>query len=86
LGVAHYRAEKWQAAIAALTKSMALRNGGDSSDWFFLAMVHQQEGRKDEARMCYDRAARWMEKNQAKDEELVRFRAEAAALLGIARK
>ena len=38
LGVAHYRAGDWKAALEALEKSMKLRNGGDSSDWFFLAM------------------------------------------------
>ncbi len=83
MGVAYYRAGKWQAAIKALTRSMELRNGGDSFDWFFLAMTHEKEGRKDEARKWYDQAARWMDKNQSKNEELNRIRAEAAALLGI---
>jgi hypothetical protein len=31
----------------------------------------------------YDKSVRWMEKNQSTDEELVRFRAEAAALLEV---
>ena len=47
LGVAHYRADDWKAAIDALTKSMELRKGGDSNDWFFLAMAHWQLGDKD---------------------------------------
>ena len=46
-------------------------------------MAHQQKGDKDQARQWYDRAAIWMEKNKPKDEELLRFRAEAAALLGV---
>src|SRR5262249_40893931 len=50
LGVASYRAGDWKAAIAALEQSMALRKGGDSNDWFFLAMAHGQLGDKDKAR------------------------------------
>ena len=84
LGVAHYRAGNWQAAINALEKSMELRKGGDATDWFFLAMAHWQLGHKDEARTWYDKAVEWMEKNEPKNEELLRFRAEAAELLGIA--
>ena len=86
LGVAHYRAGDWKAAIEALTKSMELRNGGDSFDWFFLAMAHWQLGDKPQARSWYDKAVAWMEKNQPKNEELIRFRAEAAALLGVNEK
>ena len=84
--MAHYRAGDWKAAIEALTKSMELRNGGDSNDWFFLAMAHWQLGDKTQARSWYDKAVPWMEKNQPKDEELLRFRAEAAALLGVKEK
>ena len=84
LGVAQYRAGDWKAAIAALDKSMELRNGGDSNDWFFLAMTRWQLGDKDEARKWYDKAVEWMEKNSPDNEELRRFRAEAAELLGLA--
>src|SRR5262249_43661708 len=35
LGAAHYRAGHWEAALAALQKSMDLRKGGDSFSWFF---------------------------------------------------
>jgi tetratricopeptide (TPR) repeat protein len=81
LGAAQYRAGDWLAAVEALTRSMELRRGGDSLDWFFLAMAYWQQGKKDDAREWYDKAALWMEKNRSKDEELSRFRAEAAALL-----
>ena len=81
--MAQYRAGEWQAAIEALEKSMELRKGGDAVDWFFLAMAHWQLGHKDEARKWYDKAVEWMDKNQPKNEELLRFRAEAAELLGI---
>jgi tetratricopeptide (TPR) repeat protein len=86
LGVAHYRSGDWKAASAALTKSMELRNGGDSFDWFFLAMAHWQLDQKKEARKWYDQAVAWMDKNQPQNEELRRFRAEAAELLGIEKK
>ena len=49
-GVARYRAGDWKAAIEALTKSMELGNGGDGTDWFFLAMAHWQLGDKPQAR------------------------------------
>jgi non-specific serine/threonine protein kinase/serine/threonine-protein kinase len=85
LGVANYRGGDGKAAIAALEKSMALRKGGDSLDWFFLAMAHWQLGDKEEARKCYRRAVEWMQKNKPNDEALRRFRAEAATLLGMKR-
>ena len=86
LGAAHYRAGDWKAAIAALQKCMALRSGGDSNDFFFLAMAHWQLGNKDQARKWYDRAVEWMEKNKPRHAELLRFRAEAEALLGATTK
>jgi Tfp pilus assembly protein PilF len=86
LGVALYRAERWTDAIAALDKSMELRKGGDSFDWFFLAMAHWQLGQKDKARQWYDRAVQWMDRNQPKNEELRRFHAEATQLLELNEK
>jgi serine/threonine protein kinase/Tfp pilus assembly protein PilF len=82
-GVAVCRAGKWKDAISALEKSIELRHGGDSFDWFFLAMSHSQEGHKEEARKWYDKAVAWMEKNMPQNEELRRSRAEAAELLGV---
>jgi tetratricopeptide (TPR) repeat protein len=81
LGVAHYRAGDGKAAIEALTKSMELRQEGDAFDWLFLAMAHRQLGHRDEARRWYDKAVEWMEEARPKDEELHRFRSEAAAVL-----
>jgi WD40 repeat protein/serine/threonine protein kinase/Flp pilus assembly protein TadD len=83
LGAANYRAGDWKAAIAALEKSMERRKGGDSFDWFFLAMSHWKLGQKNQAREWYDKAVLWMEKNQPKNDELHRFRAEAAEVLGV---
>ena len=46
-------------------------------------MAHWQLSEKDEAHKCYDRALDWMANNKCEGEELGRFRAEAAKLLGI---
>lgn len=81
LGVAHYRTGDWKEAIEALTKSMDLHAGGDSFDWFFLAMAHGRQGDKDEARKWLKRAVEWMEKHEPHNVELLRFRAEAEELM-----
>jgi Flp pilus assembly protein TadD len=86
LGVALLRAGSWKESINALQKSKDLRKAGDSSNWFFLAMAHRHLGDQDEARKWYNQGVQWMEKNQPEDEELRRFRAEAAELLGIEKK
>jgi tetratricopeptide (TPR) repeat protein/serine/threonine protein kinase len=86
LGAAHYRAGEWKAAITALEKSIELRRGGDSFDWFLQAMAHWQLGNKEEARTRFEKAVAWMEKNKPSDEELRRFRAEAEELLGVKKK
>jgi eukaryotic-like serine/threonine-protein kinase len=83
LGVAQYRAGNWDAAREALAKSVQLRNGGDSFDFFFLAMAHWQLGDQEQARTWYDKAVQWMETNKPQDEELRRFRTEASNLLGV---
>jgi serine/threonine protein kinase/WD40 repeat protein len=105
LGVAHYRAGHWKDAIEALTKAMELQKGAQESfDTFFLAMAHWQLGsagvsdanqrarHQDEARKWYEKAVRWMDKNQHQlesnkewQEELRRFRAEAEELLGMSK-
>jgi serine/threonine protein kinase/tetratricopeptide (TPR) repeat protein len=50
LGVAHYRAGDYEAAVEALTKSMSLSRSGDATDRFFLAMAEWQLGNKPAAR------------------------------------
>jgi tetratricopeptide (TPR) repeat protein len=88
LGVAHYRAGNWKAAVTALDKSVELRQGGDAFDLLFLAMAHQKLDNHLAARKAYDRALHWIEKNKetldkdkAQAEELRRFRSEAEAVL-----
>jgi tetratricopeptide (TPR) repeat protein len=91
-GVAHYRAGDWDAAIAALEKSMALyrpraqrseRLMLESFSTFFLAMAHARLEHGALARSWYDRAVAWMEQYQPDDLELQRFRREAEELLGM---
>ncbi|MGE0697196.1 MAG: protein kinase [Pirellulales bacterium] len=84
LGVAQYRAGQWEESIASLTKAEELAPDKHSGfNWFFQAMSNWQLDQKDEARTWYDKSVEWMEKNQPKNEELLRFRAEAKQLLGI---
>jgi tetratricopeptide (TPR) repeat protein len=86
LGLAHYRVGDDKAALAAFQKSMKLRSGGDACDWFFVAMAYQRLGDGDAARAWYDRAMRWMDMNQSTNEELRRFRDEAAHVLAVGKK
>jgi tetratricopeptide (TPR) repeat protein len=62
LGVAHYRAGDWKAAVAALDKVRELSGGGDVGNWLFLAMAHWKLGNHDEALKMYKQAAQWLEK------------------------
>jgi tetratricopeptide (TPR) repeat protein len=83
LGVAYYRLRNLPAAMNALVRSMELRHEGDSFDWYFVAMIHAHQGRLDEARQWYDKATVWQAQTQPNNEELQRFRAEAAEVLGL---
>jgi len=82
LGVAHYRAGDWSAAIDALERSNAL-GWDDGYNSFFLAMAHAQRGDRGEAR-------RWYESGLERQKpalpfvgtELRRIREETEALLG----
>jgi tetratricopeptide (TPR) repeat protein len=86
LGVAHYYHGDDKEAIAELEESMRLHSGGDSYDWFFLAMSHWRLGHRDEARAWFDRAVNWMDKHQPHNNELRRFRSEAKTMLAEAGK
>jgi hypothetical protein len=85
LGVALYRDGQLDAAYDALSQSMQLRgDGGDSFDWFFLAMIDQRQGRKEKAREVYEKAVKGYHSDPApNDEELYRFQVEAAETLGL---
>jgi tetratricopeptide (TPR) repeat protein len=83
LSAALVRTGEWNLAIEALGKSMHVNGGGNSFDWFFLAMAHRQLGDREQARHWFDRGVEWMDKNMPGDLELVTIRSEAAELLGL---
>jgi tetratricopeptide (TPR) repeat protein/serine/threonine protein kinase len=88
LGVAHYRAGDWKAAVLALNKSLDLGQDGDARSRLFLAMAHHKLGKHADARQEYEQAVQWLEKNgvalekdKQRAEELKRFRTEAEQVL-----
>src|SRR5262249_56492592 len=83
LGVAHYRAGDWPAAAAALRRSAELRGGGDPWDWFFLAMASWRQGDRLRARAWYEQSVAWMRQHPPPREDLLRYLAEAEALLQV---
>ncbi len=83
LGAAHFRAGEWDDARTILTRSMAIRSGGDSFDWFFLALVEMKRGKPADARDWYDRAVAWYRQRAPRNEELYRFQVESALALGL---
>jgi serine/threonine protein kinase len=83
LGAARYRVGDWQGSVTAIEKALQLLSGGDSSNWFFLAMAHHRLGAEQQARTWFSKATRWMDRMQPHNRTLRRLRAEAAALLDI---
>jgi serine/threonine protein kinase/Flp pilus assembly protein TadD len=83
LGAAQFNAGKWQESIDSLNKVLELHSRKNEALLLRLAIAHRQLGRQHEARAWYDDAVKSMEKDN-KDEELIRLRAEAAELFGIA--
>jgi tetratricopeptide (TPR) repeat protein len=82
LGIARYRSGDFEAAIGPLEWSA---RGGPGSrfgpDGFFLAMAYAQIGHDKTAREYFDRAVAWMQQHERDNGELIRFRAEAEAVL-----
>jgi serine/threonine protein kinase/WD40 repeat protein/tetratricopeptide (TPR) repeat protein len=89
LGVVYYRLGRYRQAADTLRRSLREGRGdADAYDLFFLAMCHAQTGAADKARICFDRAVRWVRENPGRiqatpqwGEELKRFRAEAEEVL-----
>jgi serine/threonine protein kinase len=80
LALAYYRQGNLSAAIHACEEAIALDGGADSTNWLFLAMAQWQSGQREEARKNYAIALR--DRSKASDDEVCRFRAEAAELFG----
>ncbi len=83
LGRAHYRNGQWKEAIAALRKVDELGGGSGVWDWLCLAMAHWQLGEKEEARRWYAKSDQWFSEKKPDYYLLLRFRDEAAELLGV---
>ena len=83
LGQAYYRNGQWQEAITALDKGLAFLKSDNSEFFFFLAMAHHRAGHKDQAQKWYDKGIAWMDKHAPKDSTLLRYRSEAARVLGV---
>jgi len=83
LGVARYRAGEWNAAIAALSKSVELTKPGSAVDWLFLAMSNWQLGQHDDARLWYKAGRLEVVRLHPEQSENRRFLEEASALIGL---
>lgn len=81
LGVAQYRTGDAEAALESLQKSMELTEGGNSADWFFVAMAESKLDRKEAAYEWYGKAVEWMAENRPQNSELSRFHAEVVATI-----
>jgi tetratricopeptide (TPR) repeat protein len=87
LGTAQYRVGDWKAALESLKTANELNQGAYfAHDGFFLAMACWKLADKDRAGKWYTAAERWTAKNAPKVKELLGFRAEAAALLGLSQR
>ena len=84
MGMALYRAGRWDEAIAALTRATEPEDEKVLAfPGFFLAMAHHRKGDRREARSWYDRSLARMAEHNRDDPTASRYRAEAAALLGV---
>src|SRR5262249_10570504 len=65
LGVALYRAARFQDCIHKLREAIALQGrGGKAADWLFLSLALQRLGQQDEAKKWLRKAASWLDRNQ----------------------
>jgi tetratricopeptide (TPR) repeat protein len=82
LGWAEFRAGNWLQCLEALERARVL-GGRHPADEFFRAMALWHLGEKDEARLHHDAAVRSLKNQAGRANEVLRVRAEAAALLGV---
>jgi tetratricopeptide (TPR) repeat protein len=83
LAVAYLDSKNLDAADEAFRRSMELRGGGDSFDWYFLARLEAARDHPREAQSWYEKAQKWHLAERPKDPELQRFRRDAALALGL---
>jgi WD40 repeat protein/serine/threonine protein kinase len=63
LGIASYRASRYDAAIQRLTAAIeAHGGGGEALDWLFLAQAHHRLGHRDESLEWFDKAETWIDR------------------------
>ena len=87
LGVVQYRVGQCALAVTTLDRSLAAGHGApDSVDLLFQAMAHWRLGHNPQALACFRKAVLSIEKNRESDQEIIQFRAEASALLGLEKK
>ena len=84
MGMARYRAGQWDEAITALSKTNELEHDkGLAFNGFFLAMAYHKKGDAKQARSWYDRSVSWLADHKVNLPNAVRYRNEAASLLGV---
>jgi Flp pilus assembly protein TadD len=84
LGVAHYRAGDWKAAVTELKRALQLRKGATCTVWFFLAMARWQLDHQDpKAAEAYLKGVRLLTQEKTVDRKVRGFQAEAALLLRV---
>src|SRR5262249_12982479 len=86
LGVVYYRLGNYPQAVEMLERSSRESNGdADAFAWFFLSMCHARLGDIAQANAYYDRAVKWVAKQDqlpaAWQEQYAALRAEADAVL-----
>ena len=86
LCIAQYRAGNWQEAVSAMQESEKVAVDWDLHARLFAAMAYWQMDNKEEAQRLYHETVKKIEENQPLDEELNRFRAEAADSLQVTKE
>ena len=83
--MARYRgAGQWDEAIAEVKRANELEHDiGFASNGFFRAMAYQKKGDTALAKDWYNRSLAWKVKHRPFDKFAEKYRAEAAALLGV---
>jgi Flp pilus assembly protein TadD len=83
LGLVQYRAGQWADAVSSINEAVKLlgRRTGPR-EYLLLAMSHHQLGDSQKARQFFDQAVAAM-KDKPHDPDLLFYRNEAAALLGL---